>query len=195
MEEDIRDIQEMLGVFDNITQEQLDEARRNADKEWSEMELEEDIKVLEEFIKYAKNTLNDFDYERPIEVTIWKTEIQAIENLINRNKELEEENIKLDTEIAEVVYWESSSVEQIKQDYIPKSKVREKIKKIQELIDYNNERKQLSDMVEQLEEQKDLLQELLEDVDKTPFINKHLKGKYLYDNLKFILQEGDETND
>lgn len=42
---------------------------------------------------------------------------------------------------------------------------------------------------------KSILQELLEDVDKTPFINKHLKGKYLYDNLKFILQEGDETND
>ena len=46
-----------------------------------------------------------------------------------------------------------------------KIKSKRKNKKIQELIDYNNERKQLSDMVEQLEEQKDLLQELLQEGD------------------------------
>lgn len=37
---------------------------------------------------------------------------------------------------------------------------------------------------------KDKIKELLEDVDKTPFINKHVKGQYLYDNLKMLLQEG-----
>lgn len=39
---------------------------------------------------------------------------------------------------------------------------------------------------------KNKIKELLEDVDKTPFINKHVKGQYLYDNLKMLLQEGDD---
>lgn len=83
--------------------------------------MEEDIEILQRLVDEKELT------------GIYKTDgivLQAIENLIHRNKELKEENLKLHTEIAEVVYWESSSVEQIKQDYIPKSKVREIIQDI-----------------------------------------------------------------
>lgn len=50
---------------------------------------EEDIKILE---NYKEMNLDDFNYnERQVK--------QAIENLINRNKELEEENSKLKRQI------------------------------------------------------------------------------------------------
>ena len=97
--------------------------------------MEEDIKVLEELIE---------DYHLNREIVCVK-DIQAIENLIKRNKELEEENRAL------------------REDYQTENQYYEKE-----------------------------IKELLEDVDKTPFINKHLKGQYLYDNLKMLLQEGDD---
>ena len=36
---------------------------------------------------------------------------------------------------------------------------------------------------------KNKIETLLQDVDNTKFINKHLKGMYLYDNLKCLLEE------
>jgi hypothetical protein len=54
--------------------------------------MEEDIKVLEEFIEYSQGMIDDMEYERPVDVTIYKDDLQAIKNLIARNKELEKEN-------------------------------------------------------------------------------------------------------
>lgn len=39
----MEDIIEILTALDNITKKQLDKAIEDADKEWSKMELEEDI--------------------------------------------------------------------------------------------------------------------------------------------------------
>lgn len=95
--------------------------------------MEEDIKVLEEII-------NSIDFNNEYQVFVLGiNQIELIQNLIKGYKEIEEENIKLHTEIAEVVYWESSSVEQIKQDYIPKSKVREKIEELEKIIQKEEE--------------------------------------------------------
>lgn len=52
--------------------------------------MEEDIKILEEFIEYGQEMINDMEYERPVDVTISQNEIQAIENLMKSYKELKE---------------------------------------------------------------------------------------------------------
>lgn len=89
-----KDIQEILTALDNTTKEQLDEAIKNVDKEWSEMKMEEDIKVLEElcnnFRFEQRQILTDGDYTEFIDIE----HIQAIENLIKEYKELEEGNKK-----------------------------------------------------------------------------------------------------
>lgn len=53
-----------------------------------------------------------------------KKEVQAIENLINRNKELEKYE----------KYYETEKLIWSRKDYIPKSEIREKIKDLKDLI-------------------------------------------------------------
>ena len=119
--------------------------------------MEEDIKVLEELIQPIK--------ERPIKskignyLTVYEYKIsmierQAIENLIKRNKELEESNHNL------LLIAENS---------ILKSEVREMIEKLEKRID---NLRQMEDSVarsigiEDCQEKIFLLQELLQEGDK-----------------------------
>lgn len=82
--------------------------------------MEEDIKVLEE---YFNNICFDETNKITADLcTIGINEIRAIENLIKRYKELEEENKNIKNHI----YYK----EIVELNYIPKSKVREKIKEV-----------------------------------------------------------------
>jgi len=51
-----------------------------------------DIEILEEFIKYFEAEATSRKYRRNISITVGEDDIEAIENLLKRNKELEEEN-------------------------------------------------------------------------------------------------------
>lgn len=64
--------------------------------------MEEDIEILEEFIEYSKDIINDMEYVRPIDVTITVDDIQAIENLINRNKLIEKKDKIIDLMAREI---------------------------------------------------------------------------------------------
>lgn len=128
MEEDIKEI---LTALDNTTKKQLDEAIANADKEWSEMELEEDIKILEDFVngKIEQDKLENYKGGYKMGFFYTKDIQQAIEHLIERNKELEE---KMNF-VQPFVTFTHRLVEKILEDndYIPKSKVREKIEELE----------------------------------------------------------------
>ena len=49
-----------------------------------------DIEILEEFIKYFEAEATQRKYRRNISITVGEDDIEAIENLIQRNKDLEE---------------------------------------------------------------------------------------------------------
>ena len=83
--------------------------------------MEEDIKILEEKLKQWEPYKN-IKFKTDIELEIQK-ENRAIENLINRNKELEEDNYNLKTHIY--------NPKVVELNYIPKSKIKEKIKELQ----------------------------------------------------------------
>lgn len=78
-------------------------------------------------------------------------------------------------------------------------KAKEYSKGLQGLLDlYNKEKLNSLSLSEQLNKEKeknknsvskDEIKTLLQDVDNTKFINKHVKGMYLYNNLKFLLEE------
>lgn len=90
--------------------------------------MEEDIKVLEDFCEVFRMTQKSIDkYEREdYGEIIGQNEIQAIENLIARNKELEEmlkHRIKYTNELEQDLYENASNY------VIPKSKVRVLIEK------------------------------------------------------------------
>lgn len=100
---------------------------------------EEDIKILE---NYKEMNLDDFNYnERQVK--------QAIENLINRNKELKE-TLKDNWEFRDKCY-------------IPKSKIKEKIEELNKLIiEAQKELGSASKEYTIYVYQKDILEELLE---------------------------------
>lgn len=88
--------------------------------------MEEDIKILKELIEIG---LEDFT-----DITITNRQAQAIENLIARYKELEE-NRKL-TARKYMLNAETGELKEIPIDnnYILKSKVQEKIEELEELV-------------------------------------------------------------
>ena len=51
-----------------------------------------DIEIVEEFIDYTKNVINDMEYERPVDVTIDGMTVLAIENLL---KEIQEDKERI----------------------------------------------------------------------------------------------------
>lgn len=55
---------------------------------------------------------------------------QDIETVLKELKRLQEENKKMEIEIANHVYWESTPVNEIKKMYVPKDKIREKIEEL-----------------------------------------------------------------
>ena len=136
--------------------------------------MEEDIEILEEFIECSKDIINDMEYVRPIDVTITVDDIQAIENLINRNKELEEiekahqeengklrENVKELEEENRIILNSKVGVDLSYDDYIPKSVIKEKIEELKPYI-YQGENAPQDFLQYRVKAKIQVLQELLE---------------------------------
>ena len=101
--------------------------------------MEEDIKELEEIIKkYRNDNVNmlDLDSNDLFKRLILKEEqVQLLENLIKGYRELEEENEEL-KRLANNKQWISPCY--VAQNYIPKSKIKEKIEEWDKSIKWNN---------------------------------------------------------
>lgn len=113
--------------------------------------MEEDIKILEDFIKYFEAEAISTKYRRNISITVGEDDIQAIENLIKGYRELEKE---IDLNKDRIVYKNKEIKRQeneicilqnevffykkelgdyetlLKKDYILKSKIKEKIEEL-----------------------------------------------------------------
>ena len=133
--EDIKDIQEILTALDNTTKEQLDKAIKNVDKEWSEMEMEEEINELE--IKILETKESAFP-------TYWTKEdadlvAKIVNNLLKRNNELEKENQSYRDYFGTPPCYDNAN-------YIPKSKVKEVRNKFDKMVkEMYAEKKEITD--------------------------------------------------
>ena len=85
--------------------------------------MEEDIKILE-FLKDSEIWFPLQNVKKPM---FSERQKQALENLLTRYKQLEEEN---KTQLEAFELGKESSRKRIEYDYIPKSKVKEKIEEI-----------------------------------------------------------------
>ena len=96
--------------------------------------MEEDIKILEEIVNKFKNSIKNEGKEnyKFFGTMLFYEDIQAIENLIARNKKLEEhckQLIKEKQELTTIAEENVLSIECVNKNYIPKSKVIEIIEK------------------------------------------------------------------
>lgn len=91
-------------------------------------ELEEAIKSMQKFIGCRQDM-----------TAVTAREMSLILKELER---LQEENKKMQTEIAEHVYWDSTPINEIKKMYIPKDQIIEKTKEIQQeyelLLEHQN---------------------------------------------------------
>ena len=145
-----------------------------------------DIEILEEFIKYFEAEATQIKYRRNISITVGEDDIEAIENLIQRNKNLEqiekehkeengrlrEENINLKEKIVrqqeqlnianKKILAQKGQLKVVNNSYIPKSKVKEKMELLREDIQYSANPLSIDNSKYAIE----VLQELLEESDK-----------------------------
>lgn len=61
--------------------------------------IQDDVKIVKEFIDYAQGIIEDMEYERPVDVTVYQKELTSMTNILaerelknKRIQELEEEN-------------------------------------------------------------------------------------------------------
>jgi len=111
-----------------------------------------DNKQLEEAIKRLEHIDRYYDCNNYYS----KHDLDCIETALKELERLQEENKIMETEIAEHVYWESIPFAEIKNLYIEKDKIREKIEERkfelqQEYINFEDDIK-LNILVELLEE-------------------------------------------
>lgn len=79
-------------------------------------DIEEDIKKTKNYIDGWRDSLTDEDgYPKEILDEDSENFIYAIENILTDRERLEKENVKMQVEIAEQVYFESMPIEEMKQ--------------------------------------------------------------------------------
>lgn len=108
--------------------------------------MEENIKILEEIVDvyYDCAGNKEQDYDMRVDMGFMKKEAQSIENLIKGYRELEEENKKIiQGKFREVADKNSY----IKDMYIPKSKIKEKIEEVNKSLGYSPVNKILIEQV------------------------------------------------
>jgi len=82
--------------------------------------MEEDLKILEEFIKYYNAETISRKFVGTLSISVDESDIQAIENLTKRYKELDE-------------YYKEQN--EVNAKFIPKFKIEEKIKELKHIRD------------------------------------------------------------
>lgn len=148
----------VLDINNDYLSEEAEEMRAeiyNLQNEISKKEsnynlVEEDIKKIEEIINWLK------DSSYPYDISLTRDDIQSLENLIKGYRELEEREL-----------WSTATINGLKRDFIPKSKIKEKIEELEKDIDdlmqngdvYNDNVSKYNDLKLKIE----VLQELMGD--------------------------------
>lgn len=57
-----------------------------------ENSIEEDIKCVRDFLEYSQDMINDMDYERPVDVTIYQQQINSMQHILSDYKRVLKEN-------------------------------------------------------------------------------------------------------
>ena len=136
--------------------------------------MEEDIKNLSEIIELCEEEINNNDEN--VSAILDLTDLKSLRNLIKEYKNLKEieeshrkENGKLRERVKELEEWneyyrkEMLSKEYIRLNYIPKSKVEEKIEEVNKQYDfYNSDRRETKSIAKGYYIAIQKLQELLE---------------------------------
>ena len=86
--------------------------------------IEDDVKIVKEFIDYAQGVIDDMEYERPVDVTVYQKDLTSMKHILaEREQMLKERDVANDSVIAHKFAVMQQQLEQ-------------KDKRIQELEEY-----------------------------------------------------------
>ena len=120
--------------------------------------VEDDVRIVKEFIDYAQEVINDMEYERPVDVTVYQKDLTSMANILAER----EQDKKRIQELKEENHIQRKQIMNIFDNrYIPKQKVIDKIEELKEVRKIALERKMMSS-VESFEIAIGHLEELLE---------------------------------
>ena len=50
--------------------------------------IEDDVKIVKEFIDYAQEVIDDMEYERPVDVTVYQKDLTSIKNILAEREQM-----------------------------------------------------------------------------------------------------------
>ena len=63
--------------------------------------IEDDVKIVKEFIDYAQGVIDDMEYERPVDVTVYQKDLTSMKHILaEREQMLKERDVANDSVIA-----------------------------------------------------------------------------------------------
>lgn len=140
--------------------------------------IQDDVKIVKEFIDYAQGIIEDMEYERPVDVTVYQKELTSMTNILAerelKNKRIQELEEKLLDMIQGTEIINKETPEYVKENYIPKQAVMdelnrhkfayEEFNKMYDNTHYEDDEKRASDFYMIVTEDRivQVLQELLE---------------------------------
>lgn len=85
--------------------------------------IEDDVKIVKEFIDYAQGIIEDMEYERPVDVTVYQKELTSMTNIL-AERELKNKRIQeLEEELAE--FNKQLDLDYVDENFIPRQVVKD----------------------------------------------------------------------
>ena len=119
--------------------------------------IEDDVKIVKEFIDYVQGVIDDMEYERPVDVTVYQKDLTSMKHILaEREQMLKERDVANDSVIAHKFA-------------VMQQQINEKDKRIQEMEKENTKYK--NSFNQQVEILKDTIKKLNESIPKQVVID------------------------
>ena len=78
--------------------------------------IEDDVKIVKEFIDYAQEVIDDMEYERPVDVTVYQKDLTSMANILSE-REQDKKYIK-NLEIALKIINKVTDIDETKEENV-----------------------------------------------------------------------------
>ena len=93
--------------------------------------IQDDVKIVKEFIDYAQGIIEDMEYERPVDVTVYQKELTSMTNILAEREQDKKRIRKLEEELEKAN--RQLDLDYVDENFIPTQVVIDKIEELKKL--------------------------------------------------------------
>ena len=142
--------------------------------------IEKDIKIVKEFIDYAQEVIDDMEYERPVDVTVYQKYLTSMQNILAEREQM----------LKAINTVEKEKGEWIKAYQEEKDSQFDLLKRIQELEEKVNNSISIQNVIEAISVHQDYLLNQATTSNPTLDANFRNREKYAIQVLQEVLEGG-----